>query len=149
MTKIQADMGALRFAAWTRAGGRCEITGMILPGGPDGEWALHHRRKKGMGGTNKPDTHTLQNVLACTHRAHNLGRPSVHLDVNWARDRGYLLHWTDCPRTEPVWLLRRTWVLLTPDGRYLPVARERPAVLAAGGAFTGGITDARGGRYGV
>lgn len=121
-------MRALRHAAWTRARGRCEITGVSL-GDPDGNWALHHRRKKGMGGTNRPDVHTLPNVLALTHRVHNLGRPSVHLDVTWATERGYLLpFWVDHPHTEPVLLLGRFWTLLLESGDYRPWRAEPHAV---------------------
>lgn len=85
-----------------------------------------------MGGTNRPDTHTLPNVLALTHEAHNLRRPSAHLDVAWARERGYLLPDWSWPRLEPVWLFGRAWVLLTATG-YRPI-RHDPPVLATGGS---------------
>lgn len=118
MTKISADMAALRAAAYARARGRCEITGTILPGGPDGDWALHHRRLKGMGGTNKVDTHTLPNVMALSHVAHNLGRPSAHLDVAWARECGYLVSQHADPRLVPILLHGRIRVTLGLDGEY-------------------------------
>lgn len=121
VTKISADMRALRAAAYKRSRGRCEITGLILPGGPDGEWALHHRRLKGMGGTNLPDTHTLPNLMALRHEAHNLGRPSAHLDVTWARDRGYLVRRGANPLLAPLLLHGRVWVTLGPDGEYLDI----------------------------
>jgi hypothetical protein len=114
-------MGALRAAAYERARGRCEITGMILPGGPDGEWALHHRRPKGSGGTNQPATHTLPNVLALTHSIHNLATRSVHLDPAWSRPLGYLLRQDQIPRLVPVLLLGHTWALLGIDGDYLDI----------------------------
>lgn len=114
-------MKALRAAAYERARGRCEITGLILPGGPDGEWALHHRRLKGMGGTNKPDTHTLPNLMALTHQAHNLGRPSAHLDVTWARERGYLVSQHKDPRLVPILLYGRIEVTLGLDGEYYDI----------------------------
>jgi hypothetical protein len=120
VTKISADLKSLRHAAYARARGRCEITGAILPGGPDGDWALHHRRLKGMGGTNRADTHTLPNVLALTHRVHNLARPSVHLDPAWAKPRGYLLSTSTAhPGLHPVLLHGRLWVVLGMDGDYL------------------------------
>lgn len=132
VTKISADMRALRHAAWTRAGGRCEITGYPL-GDPDGDWALHHRRKKGMGGTNRSDVHTLPNVLALTHRVHNLGRPSVHLDVLWATDRGYLLpFWVEHPHLEPVLVLGRFWMLLPEAGSYQPWSTQADALRSGG-----------------
>jgi len=126
VTKIQADLRALRHAAYQRAGGRCEITGQILPGGPDGEWALHHRRLKGMGGTNRPATHTLPNVLALTHEIHNLATRSVHLDPAWSRPRGYLLRQDQIPRLEPILLLGARPVLLDLTGHYLDINRTWP-----------------------
>lgn len=99
-----------------------------------------------MGGTNRPDVHTLPNLMALTHAAHNLTRPAVHLDVAWALDRGYLLTSSALPRLEPVWLRERAWVLLTADGGYLPCTHEPPTVLATGGRFMRGSTGVRGGR---
>lgn len=73
-----------------------------------------------MGGTSRPDVHTLPNVLALTHRAHNLGRPSAHLDPTWARARGYLVSASvDHPGLVPVLLHGRTLVILGEDGDYL------------------------------
>lgn len=127
-------MGALaqlRGAAWDRAGGRCEITGVWLGERDSDEWALHHRRVKGMGGSSRDDTHVLSNVLALSHAAHNLGpRPAVHLDVAWARERGYLVGQHQHPRLVPVLLRGRARVLLTDDGGYVPLARRGPAATA-------------------
>lgn len=119
MTRVAADLKALRHAAYERSGGRCEITGTILPGGPDGEWAIHHRRPKAMGGTNRADTHTLPNVLALTHTIHNLATHSVHLDPAWAKPLGYLLRQDQIPRLAPVLLYGRWWGLLGIHGEYL------------------------------
>jgi hypothetical protein len=121
MTRIAADLNDLRHRAYQRARGRCEITGVTLPGGPDGPWALHHRRPKQMGGTNKPATHTLPNVLAITHEIHNLATRSVHLDPEWARPRGYLLRQHQIPRLVPVLIGGHQWAILGLDGAYLDV----------------------------
>lgn len=76
-----------------------------------------------MGGTNRLDTHTLPNVLALTHEAHNLRRPSAHLTPAWSYERGYLVPDHDVPRLVPVWLFGRRWTLLDERGYlWLPVA---------------------------
>lgn len=112
------DMETLRAAAYQRAQGHCEITGLPL-----GEsWALHHRRVRGMGGSRRADTNTLPNVLAITHEVHNLrslpGHPAVHLDVAWARQHGYLISQAADPQKAPVEIAGQGWTLLTCDGGY-------------------------------
>lgn len=80
-----------------------------------------------MGGTNRSDTHTLANVLALTHAAHNLRRPSAHLTPAWAYARGYLVRDADSPRLVPVWLFGQRWTLLDTDGYlWLPATSEPP-----------------------
>lgn len=118
-----------RRAAWHRAGGHCEITGMPL-GDPDGStWECHHRRNKGMGGTRRPDVDALYNLLALSRSIHNGGPQSVHGRRRWSEERGYLIpKHVDNPELWPVWLLGRRWVLLTPSGDYaaLPAGMDRP-----------------------
>jgi hypothetical protein len=128
---VTANWTDLRERLWTRCAGRCEVTGRPLD---PRSWAAHHRRKKGMGGTSRPDVHTLPNLMAVTHEAHNLSRPSVHLDPAWANERGYLVPWWGAPRLEPVWLFGRQWVFLTDDGRYRPLTTLAPPGADAGGA---------------
>lgn len=123
MAKLGYDAGALRDQAYQRAHGRCEITGAPL----GDNWALHHRRPRGAGGTRRPDTHVASNVLALTHAVHNLATRSVHLDLAWSRPRGYLLGQWQVPRLEPVWLLGRRWVLLLDNGDYLEIEMAPPA----------------------
>jgi hypothetical protein len=110
----------IREALYERARGRCEISGLPL----GDSWAAHHRRKKGSGGTRLPDVHSLPNLLALSHQAHNLRRPSAHLDPAWAAARGYMIPWWEVPRLAPVWLLGRRWVLLTEAGAYLPLPSD-------------------------
>lgn len=107
----------IRETLYERARGRCEISGLAL----GDSWAAHHRRKRGSGGTSLADAHSLPNLLALSHQAHNLRRPSAHLDVAWAAARGYTIPWWEVPRLAPVWLLGRKWVLLTEGGAYLPL----------------------------
>jgi hypothetical protein len=114
------DWRSIREKLHERAGGRCEISGIPL----GDSWAVHHRRKKGMGGTALPDVHALPNLLALSHQAHNLRRPSAHLDVAWAEARGFTLPAWSIPRLTPVYLLCRKWVLLTATGDYFPLPRD-------------------------
>jgi hypothetical protein len=120
MAKI--SMRDLRAAAYARAHGRCEITGLPLPGGPSGPWECHHRRPKGMGGTRRTDEDSLPNLLAITAAIHNGGPHSVHQDPAWSRPRGYLVSkLCDHPGLVPVLLHGRQWVILGADGDYLDV----------------------------
>lgn len=137
MAKLGYDAEALRDQVFERAAGRCEITGVPL----GDNWALHHRRPRGAGGTRRLDTHVLSNVLALTHAVHNLATRSVHLDLAWSKPRGYLLGQWQIPRLEPVWLLERRWVLLLNSGNYLEIKMAPPA--NRGGHRTGDQRAAR------
>lgn len=111
----------LREQVWDRAQGHCEITGRYLgERGGDG-YACHHRRPKGMGGSRADDTNTLSNLIAITHAIHNGDAHSVHLHPGWSRTLGYLLGQDQVPRLEPILLRGQALVLLTDDGRYLPL----------------------------
>jgi hypothetical protein len=119
---VTANWSIIRDRLLVRCAGRCEVSGLPL-----GEsWAVHHRRKKGMGGTSLPDVHSLSNLMAVRHELHNLGRPSIHLDVAWSEIRGYLVPWWGSPRLEPVWLFSRQWAFLLPNGSYRPVTALAP-----------------------
>lgn len=112
-------MSALRNAAYERAGGLSEVSGLPLP--PDG-FELHHRRNKGMGGTSRTDTDTLPNVLVMLPREHNMHLDSVHDRPTWARSCGYLLGKDVArPAAWPVLLAGARWVLLGDDGLYHPL----------------------------
>jgi hypothetical protein len=75
--RARANWSALREALWTRSGGRCEVSGKPLD---IDTFDAHHRRSKGMGGTSRPDTDTLPNLLALDPIVHNGGPGSVHAD---------------------------------------------------------------------
>ena len=113
---------ATRRAVWKRAAGRCEITGLRL-GDRDGDgWECHHRRNKGMGGTDRPDVDSPANLLALSPAAHR----AVHASRAWAQPRGYLLSKNlppeqDDPSMWPVFLSGRRWVLLTHSGGYAAI----------------------------
>lgn len=107
---------------WERCSGRCEVTGQQL----DYEtFDMHHRRNKGMGGTDRDNVDSPANLLALAPHIHNGGPHSVHGSRLWAELYGYLVpkHVAD-PGMWPVKLLGRRWVLLTESGGYAPVPPE-------------------------
>lgn len=90
-----------------RCGGRCERCGAP-------EYTVHHRRKRSQGGTWCPS-----NLLAL----HGSGTTGCHgwVEANPAAAHalGFWLRAGQSPDTTPVWLWGR-WVLLQPDGGYIP-----------------------------
>lgn len=115
----RANWKALREALWTRSGGRCEVSGKPLD--PD-TFDAHHRRNKGMGGTYRPDTDTLPNLLALDPIVHNGGPGSVHDNRMVSGPRGWLVPKlsTDALNMLPVLVWAgpglRQWVLLSDAG---------------------------------
>lgn len=117
-------MKALREAAYQRAGGRCEVSGIPLD---IDTFDLHHRRPKGMGGTLRPDTDTLGNVLALHPDVHNGGPSSVHGRRGWSEERGYLLPQREALAARwPVWLHGQRWVILGAAGGYITLGHASP-----------------------
>lgn len=88
----------LREQVLERCQGYCESCGVTLPE----NFALHHRKLKSRGGKD-----VLSNLIALHHECHNLGRPSAHLDVAWATERGLLV---------PSWESSVSYPLTLPDG---------------------------------
>jgi len=107
-----------RHKLFERCKGYCEITGQPLD---LDTFDCHHRRPKGMGGTDRPDRDWLSNLIAITPAIHNGGPRSVHGDPLWSRPRGYLLHkhvkWASLV---PFYLRQRQWVMLGDNGEYYP-----------------------------
>lgn len=116
----QAEWAAVRSMLLLRNGGRCEVTGVPLR---SGQWSVHHRRARGMGGTDRPDVHSLANLLAVTGD----GTRGVHGWIESNRDDARALGWlvdreslVD-PGQVPVVLYGGRRVLLAPtQGVYLP-----------------------------
>jgi hypothetical protein len=88
---------------WQRCQGLCEVSGQPIQ---YDEFDMHHRRRKGMGGTSRPDRDSIENLLA------------VHSDVHHIAVHGQ-------PRY-PVWLRGQCWVLLGADGNYWPLPNPTP-----------------------
>lgn len=86
---------------------------------------MHHRRNKGMGGTSRPNTDALYNLLALDPEIHNGGPQSVHGRREWAERNGFLIPKdASHPQNWPVKLRGRWWVFLTSTPRYVPVPRS-------------------------
>lgn len=115
----------LRAALWERSEGQCEISGRPL----DREtFDAHHRRLKGMGGTYRPLTDSLCNLLALDPEVHNGAPWSVHQLPSWSRPRAYLLssHTSDDALAVSAVLYRgQTWVILMEDVPDYGVLDER------------------------
>lgn len=112
---------------WARSEGFCEVSGRAL----DREtFDRHHRRPKSMGGTYRPLTDSLVNLLALDPEVHN-GTPwSVHQRPTWSRPRGYLLSShvdDDAMAATPVLYRGRDWVILDAEGDFglLPDRAQR------------------------
>jgi len=72
----------LRELVFNRSMGYCEWCGSPLPM----SWAIHHRKLKSQGGKD-----SAANLIALHHECHNLGSHAVHLNVNLACDRGFIV----------------------------------------------------------
>lgn len=119
MRRPKPNWKVLRDLLWMRSGGYCEVTGVPLD--PE-TFDAHHRRPKGMGGTDRPDTDLPSNLLALDPDAHNSGRTSVHGRRGWSEEHGYLLpQSTPLAIAWPVKLASGRHVYLLNDGSYRDV----------------------------
>ena len=100
---------------WQRAGGRCELCGLSLASGP---YSRHHRRPRRMGGTRRPDVHSLPNLLLLCGDGVRGCHGRVESDRAEALAEGWLLHDGEDPATTPVRIHPWGTVILTPDGCY-------------------------------
>lgn len=118
--------GAFRDALMLRSGGLCECCAQPL----DHRWEAHHRLPGGMGGSRRPERHTVANGLALKSTCHNMTPTSVHVSSIRARALGYLISQADArePSAIPVYLHARRWVLLDVNGLYVPT--EQPEYAA-------------------
>lgn len=96
-----------------RAGGCCEVCGRHLTG----DWSRHHRRPRANGGTRRPETNYLSNLLLICGTATTPGGCHLAIESNrtWAYDQGFLVRQHHDPATTPV-LYRGSLVLLGDDG---------------------------------
>lgn len=119
MARPNPEWGIIREQLWTRSGGLCEVSGRPLD--PE-TFDAHHRRNKGMGGTDRTDTDSLSNLLALDPVIHNGGPQSVHGRRGWSEERGYLIPKdTMLAVGVPVLLRGRWWVYLLSNGECRPI----------------------------
>lgn len=110
------DWAKIREQLFERSDGRCEVSGWALD---FDTFDVHHRRNRGMGGTDRPDVHDADNLLALNPVVHNGGPQSVHERRAWSEQRGYLIpKHLDHPGMVSVLLFGRRWVFLGKDGQY-------------------------------
>lgn len=98
--------------------GCCAICGNELPGERGFGWSVHHRR----GRDNKPDSHTVQNLIAVCGGDNVTGcHGRIHQRRSEAQPNGWWLSriaGTD-PLTVPLLIERESrWVYLTATGEY-------------------------------
>jgi hypothetical protein len=119
MKRPNPEWQTIRQQLWERSGGVCEVSGVPL----DFEtFDAHHRRNKGMGGTSRPDTDSLSNLLALDPLVHNGGSQSVHGRRGWSEYRGYLIPKNALRASGfPVLIRGRWWVFLLSNGSYHPI----------------------------
>jgi len=102
-------------ALWVRAGGCCEVCGKRITG----EFSRHHRRPRGNGGSSRPDTNQLTNLLLLCGSATTTDGCHARIESQrtMARGYGWLLRQHQDPAAEPV-LVRGALVWLTSTGEY-------------------------------
>ena len=83
-----------------RANGYCEVCGGVAQ-----EAALHHRKLRSRGGKDE-----VCNLIWVHHKCHNLGTDSIHLNPEWAEDKGYMV---------PSWRAPHEMPMLYPDGYFV------------------------------
>lgn len=100
-----------------RSEGCCELCGHPLHGERGRDYHVHHRRPRRMGGSQLPDTNSIENLL--------LLDASCHERVESERTAGYAGGWLvrqdGIPATVAVLIHGKRWCLLTDDGEYRPV----------------------------
>lgn len=110
---------ATRELVWARAGGACEICSTPLH---NQIRSLHHRRRRGMGGSRAPWINSPANLMLLC----GSGTLGCHGMVEHNRavgyDSGWLLRDGELPAETPVEVTVLGRVLLTDDGTYEDVA---------------------------
>lgn len=98
---------------WVLCGGRCDCCWEAL----DPEWwDAHHRQAQSAGG---PDA--IYNAVALKPGHHTVAAQSVHMRPQWAKDRGLIVPPWDDPETVPLWLPNDSRVILTAEGKRIPM----------------------------
>lgn len=99
-----------------RAQGVCEGCG--VPPGVNGPLDWAHRVGQGVGGRWTPENGLLLCRLVC-HEGQRQAKTAA-----LAKARGWVLHSSRDPASEPAWLARHGWVLLAADGTTSKINRK-------------------------
>jgi hypothetical protein len=86
-----------------------------------GNYSIHHRKPRGMGGTKDPAISRLSNLLALCGSGTTGCHGWVESSRRLAYERGFLLHHNDNAKTTPVFTYAG-WRLFDNDGNVLEVA---------------------------
>jgi hypothetical protein len=123
----------IRVLVFTRAGGRCEKTGVEVA---YSSFACHHRKLKSQGGSDGPE-----NRGCLSTDAHTAGPDAVHRNPRAAQRDGWIVLSTEDPAKLSVLLYDGRRVHLTADGRYEPASSPTSPGLLAGPipTDTGGV----------
>jgi hypothetical protein len=119
----RAVQEAARRIVRERDGHRCQSCGVSIVDRPS---ALHHRRRKGMGGSALLEQ-PANLIRACGNGNADFCHGYMHSNPDHAHDIGWVLWATDDPETTPV-LLFDGWFLLSDDGARTPCASPLPYV---------------------
>lgn len=117
---MSAVTPAVRALVYARADSRCEKCGRYAYGG-----SVHHRRRRGMGGSKRIELRMPSNLLLLC----GSGTTGCHGEVEANREAAYqiglLLRDGEPPAETPV-DLRHGRVLLDDDGNYIPIEGATP-----------------------
>jgi len=105
-----------------RAHGRCELCRH-----PDAALDVHHRQRRGMGGTSSLDIHLPSNLIAVCRRCHDW----IHQHPSWAIDAGFIVPATSVPWRTLVWIWHvnyaaPAWYHLDDDALLTWIGSEHP-----------------------
>lgn len=103
---------ATRVLVYARANNRCELCGNYAYGG-----SVHHRRRRGMGGSKNPATNKASNLLLLCGSGTTGCHGTVESDLPRSYENGWVLRQGTDPLSEPVWL-QIGRVLLDNHGNY-------------------------------
>lgn len=117
-----------------REGHSCARCGRGLHGIRGVDWSVQHRRARGSGGTIRPDTNAVQNLLLLCGSGTTGCHGYVERERAHARAYGWAVRQCEDPLARPVLHARHGWVYLTAAGSVLaaPPPRSR-AGCACGG----------------
>ena len=118
----------IRQAVLERDEGRCVVTGEYLvdvdTGNPFGQFSVHHRTPRGMGGSKDPKIASVSNLLLLSGTGTTGAHGKIESNRSWAVDEGFIVpRWQD-PALVPVNHYRHGLAWATPWGTWMTVFRQ-------------------------